>query len=191
MSSTTTTTTTSPKLTTVLWFPSSELAQSAASFYTSLFPSSTITHTQYYTSAGESTHRQTPGEVMVVAYTLFADHPSHAPLHFANLNGGKMPGMDFTPAISFQIDCEDQAEVDRYWDALSQGGDETRQRCGWVQDRFGVTWQVVPRELKDMLRGEVVPGEKNAEGAMRATKCMMGMKKMDLAQLRAAYEEED
>ncbi|KAM7198272.1 3-demethylubiquinone-9 3-methyltransferase domain containing protein [Rhypophila sp. PSN 637] len=179
-----------PKLTTVLWFTSSDLALSAAKLYTSLFPSSSITHTQYYTSAGQSTHGQTPGDVMVVAYTLFADHDSHPPMHFANLNGGNMPGMNFTPAISFQIDCEDQEEIDRYWDALGEGGDETKQMCGWVQDRFGVTWQVIHRDLKAMLSGEpVVPGgEKNQEGAMRVTRAMMGMKKMDLGRLRAVYE---
>lgn len=178
---------TKAKLTTVLWFNNSELALSSAKFYTNLFPSSRITHTQYYTSAGQSNHGQTPGDVMVVAYTLFENHPTYPPLHFANLNGGAMPGMHFTAAISFQLDCEDQEEVDTYWNALAEGGDESRQMCGWVQDRFGVTWQVVPRELKTMLMGG--EGEvKNTEGAMRATKEMMTMKKMDLGRLKAAYE---
>ncbi|KAM7189094.1 3-demethylubiquinone-9 3-methyltransferase domain containing protein [Naviculisporaceae sp. PSN 640] len=178
------------KLTTVLWFNTSEHALSSAKFYTTLFPSSRITHTQYYTSAGESQHGQTPGDVMVVAYTLFENHPIHPPLYFANLNGGATPGMHFTGAISFQIDCEDQEEIDMYWNALGEGGDESRQMCGWVEDRFGVTWQVVPRELKVMLMGG--EGEvKNSEGAMRATNAMMAMKKLDLGKLRDAYEGRD
>jgi len=182
MSSTTTATTPAkPKVTTVLWFTSSTLALESATFYTSTFPSSSITHTQHYTDAGQSHHGMSPGDVMVISYTLFGDSPH--PLHFANLNGGSVPGMHFTGAVSFQIDCEDQEEVDYLWGKLTEGGNPERQQCGWLEDRFGVAWQVVPRCLKEMLGSE-----ENKAGAERAMRAMMEMKKMDIRGLEEAFE---
>ena len=97
---------------------------------------------------------------------------------FVALNGG--PAFNFTEAISFQVHCETQDEVDHYWDALSAGGDEAAQQCGWLKDRFGLSWQVVPSALYRLL------GDPDPERAGRATKAMLAMKKIDVAELERA-----
>lgn len=161
----------SSKLTPCLWFDGR--AEEAANFYTSFFPNSKITHIQRYTSAGQKNHEHQSGSVMVVAFELNGQP-------FTALNGG--PHFKFTPAISFQVMCDDQTEVDHYWDNLTEGGPVEAQRCGWVTDKFGVSWQVVPKIMLEMLAdGDTVK-------AGRATEAMMGMKKLDIAALQRAFD---
>jgi predicted 3-demethylubiquinone-9 3-methyltransferase (glyoxalase superfamily) len=144
-------------------------AEEAARLYTSLFPNSRIDKVNMSPADNPSTRE---GEVLTVDFTL-AGRP------FIGLNGG--PEFTFTEAVSFSIDCEDQAEVDRYWDALIEGGGEPSQ-CGWLKDKFGVSWQVVPRQLPEFLGGS------DREGAKRAMEAMLQMTKLDVAKLRDAYE---
>jgi predicted 3-demethylubiquinone-9 3-methyltransferase (glyoxalase superfamily) len=154
------------KISPCLWFDGE--AEEAAKFYVSLLPDSRIETVQKNTvdsPAGKA------GSVLVVEFTL-------AGQRFMALNGGKP--FDFTHAISFKIDCADQAEVDRYWDALSDGG--SVERCGWLKDRYGVSWQVVPTALVQYLGGP------DRGGAQRAMQAMMGMVKFDIAGLKRAYE---
>ena len=155
------------KITPSLWFDGQ--AEEAARFYTSLFPDSRIENVSRSPADNPSTKA---GEVLLVTFTL-AGQP------FTGINGG--PQFPFTEAVSFQIDCEDQAEVDRYWEALVEGGGEHGQ-CGWLKDRFGLSWQVVPREIGAYLAGP------DAAGASRAMEAMLRMQKLDVAELRAAYE---
>ena len=155
------------KISPCLWFNSE--AEEAAKFYVSLLPDSRIEKIQKNTvdtPAGKA------GSVLVVEFTL-------AGQRFMALNGGK--SFDFTHAISFKIDCADQAEVDRLWDALSGNGGSTEQ-CGWLKDRFGMSWQIVPTALIKYLGGP------DAAGAQRAMQAMMGMVKLDIEGLRRAYE---
>jgi predicted 3-demethylubiquinone-9 3-methyltransferase (glyoxalase superfamily) len=161
------------KVTPCLWFDGQ--AEEAAAFYTSIFPNSFITTIQRYTDAGKEYHGREAGSVMVVEFTLF--NGQHT---FTALNGG--PQFRFSEAISFQIDCEDQADVDYYWDRLSVGGDESRQQCGWVVDKFGLAWQVIPRRLKEML------SDNDPAKSSCVTQVMMKMKKLDVAQLERAFE---
>ncbi|CAG8978435.1 hypothetical protein HYALB_00012602 [Hymenoscyphus albidus] len=161
------------KITPCIWFDGH--AHEAATFYTSIFPNSKMTHIQHYTSTGSQTHQHPPGTIMTVASELNGQS-------FTALNGG--PHFQFTPAVSFQIMCEDQAQVDHYWEKLSEGGPIEAQQCGWVADKFGVSWQVVPRVLLEMLADE------DGEKAGRATEVMMGMKKLDVEGLRKAFDGE-
>ena len=155
------------KVSPCLWFDGE--AEEAAKFYVSLLPDSRIEMIQRNTidsPAGKA------GTVLVVEFTL-------AGQRFMALNGGK--AFDFTHAISFKIDCADQAEVDRLWDALLADGGAA-ERCGWLKDRFGVSWQIVPTALPKYLGGS------DAAGARRAMQAMMGMVKLDIEGLRQAYE---
>ncbi len=158
------------KIITCLWFDGQ--AEAAANHYISIFPNSKIKHIQRYTEAGKEHHGREPGSVMVVEFELNG-HP------FVGLNGG--PQFKFNEAVSFQVDCEDQTEVDYYWEKLGEGGDEAKRQCGWLADKFGLAWQVVPRELMEML------ADPDKEKADRATVAMMGMKKFDIEGLRKAY----
>jgi predicted 3-demethylubiquinone-9 3-methyltransferase (glyoxalase superfamily) len=159
------------KITPCLWFDGQ--AEEAANFYTSFFKGGKITHTQRYGEAGKATHGHKPGTVMVVAFELNGQS-------FTALNGG--PQFKFSEAISFQIECDDQAEVDHYWERLTDGGDPARQRCGWVADKFGVCWQVVPKALTDMI------ADPDPDKSRRTYEAMMAMKKFDIAALKRAYE---
>ena len=152
-----------------LWFDKD--AEEAARFYVSLFPNSRIESTDRSAADNPSTRKD---EVITVEFSL--DGRS-----FLALNGG--PEFKFSEAISLQIDCADQAEVDRYWDALIEGGGE-HSMCGWLKDRFGLSWQVIPRRLPEMLAS---PDRAAAERAMQA---MLGMTKLDLAQLESAFRGE-
>jgi predicted 3-demethylubiquinone-9 3-methyltransferase (glyoxalase superfamily) len=155
------------KITPCLWFDGT--AEEAARFYTGLFPDSRVD----VLSRAPADNPSTPaGAVLLVSFTL-AGQP------FVGINGG--PQFPFTEAVSFQVDCADQAEVDRYWDALAEDGGEHGQ-CGWLKDRFGVSWQVIPRQLGDYVGGP------DAVGAARAMTAMLAMQKIDVAGLRAAYE---
>jgi len=152
---------------TCLWFNGD--AEEAAKLYTSLIPDSRIDTVMRAPADNPSTRE---GEVLTVAFTL-------AGQHLVALNGG--PGFPFTEAISLVIECEDQAEIDHLWSSLILGGGEASQ-CGWLKDRYGVSWQVVPRQLNEMLAGS------DREGAKRAMDAMLKMRKIDVEQLQEAYE---
>jgi len=155
------------KISPCLWFDGE--AEQAANFYVSLLPDSRIETVQKNTvdsPAGKA------GSVLVVDFTL-------AGQRFMALNGGTR--FEYTHAISFKIDCADQAEVDRLWDALLKNGGSAEQ-CGWLKDRFGVSWQIVPTALTKYLGGS------DKAGAQRAMAAMMGMVKLDIDGLRRAYE---
>ena len=158
------------RITPCLWFDGQ--AEQAARFYTSVFPNSKITSISRYGEAGKEIHGQEPGSVLTVAFELVGQP-------FTGLNGGPM--FTFSEAISFQVSCETQEEVDHFWGELSKGGDEDAQQCGWLKDRFGVSWQVVPRVLPRLLN------DPDAAKANRAAQAMFGMKKLDIAELERAH----
>jgi len=153
-----------------LWFDS--VAEEAANLYTGIFPNSRILHVARFTEAGKELHGKEPGTAMAVEFELDGQK-------FTALNGG--PQFRFTEAISLQVRCETQAEVDHYWDRLSEGGDPNAQQCGWLKDKYGLSWQVVPTVLFDMM------SDPDAAKAMRASEAMFGMKKFDIAALRKAH----
>ena len=155
------------KITPCLWFDGQ--AEEAAAFYTSIFPDSRID--QVNRSPGD-TPSGPEGSVLTVDFTI-AGEP------FIALDGG--PDFTFNEAISFSIDCEDQAEVDRYWEALVAGGGE-HSVCGWLKDRFGVSWQVVPKILPELMNGT------DRERAKRALEAMLKMTKLDVAKIREAAD---
>ncbi|SEF55481.1 Glyoxalase superfamily enzyme, possibly 3-demethylubiquinone-9 3-methyltransferase [Actinacidiphila yanglinensis] len=157
---------TSGRLTTCLWFDGN--AEEAVDFYLSVFKDASRGRIGRYTEDGPGE----TGSVVTVEFTLNGQQ-------FLGLNGG--PQFTFSEAISFQIDCADQAEVDLYWSRLTEGGGEEGP-CGWLKDRFGVSWQVVPRVLGEMLT------DPDREKANRAMKKMMTMGKLDIAPLQEAYE---
>jgi len=152
-----------PKITPCLWFDTQ--GEEAARFYTSIFPNSRIVDIAHYGEAGP----RDAGTVMVVQFELDGQE-------FVALNGG--PEFTFDEAISFQIDCADQEEVDRYSEALTDGGEQGP--CGWVKDRFGLSWQVVPKRMIELLSD---PDEARAQRAMAA---MLEMRKIDIAAVEAA-----
>ncbi|MFF2456864.1 VOC family protein [Peribacillus simplex] len=158
------------KITTNLWFDTQ--AEEAAKFYTSIFGNSKIGRITRYGNEGNQIHGKQEGSVMTVEFELEG-------LAFVALNGG--PQFKFTEAISFIIHCEDQEDVDYYWGKLSEGGDEKAQVCGWLKDRFGVSWQIVPAELTEMVN------DPNPEKSERLMKALLQMKKIDIKTLKQAY----
>ena len=156
------------KITPFLWFD--DQAEEAAAFYTGIFKNSKIVNVTRYGEAGQEIHGKA-GKVMTVTFEVDGQT-------FTALNGGPM--FKFTEAISFQVHCETQAEVDYYWEKLSQGGDAMAQQCGWLKDKFGVSWQVFPRALLGLINNP------DADKARKATEAMMRMKKIDLDELRRA-----
>ncbi len=158
------------RITPCLWFD--DQAEEAAGFYTAIFKNSRIVHIARYGEAGREVHGKAPGTVMVVAFEL----DGHA---FTALNGG--PVFKFNEAISLQVSCETQDEVDYYWHRLSAGGDEHAQQCGWLKDKYGVSWQVVPTALIDMLN------DPDYDKSQRVMTAMLQMKKLDIEKLRRAY----
>ncbi|GAA4485876.1 VOC family protein [Rhodococcus olei] len=156
------------KITPCLWFDSQ--AEEAANFYTSVFKDSSIGEISRY---GEGMPKPA-GTAMTVAFTLNGQD-------FTALNGG--PEFAFTEAISFQIDCADQAEVDEYWAALTADGGQESQ-CGWLKDKFGMSWQIVPSALPGIIGGP------DPAGAQRAVAAMMQMRKLDIGVLQKAYDGE-
>lgn len=144
-------------------------AEEAARYYVSVFPNSRIVEISYYPDAGYEVHRQKAGTVLTVSFELDGTR-------FTALNGG--PDVRFTEAISLQIECADQAEVDYFWDRLSEGGDPEAQQCGWVRDRFGLFWQVIPRGFVELVTSP------DPDIRRKAFAAMLGMKKLDLAALR-------
>jgi len=153
-----------------LWFD--DQAEEAARFYTSIFKNSKIVRVVRYGKAGQEIHRRPPGSVMTVEFELEGQT-------FTALNGG--PVFKFNEAVSLQILCETQDEVDYYWKRLSEGGDEKAQQCGWLKDKYGLSWQVVPTVLPEMLQDHESPK------ARRAMDAMLQMKKLDIAKLKQAY----
>jgi predicted 3-demethylubiquinone-9 3-methyltransferase (glyoxalase superfamily) len=150
--------------TTCLWFDGQ--AEEAANYYTSIFPNSKLGRIGRYTEAGPGP----AGSVLAVEFELNGQK-------FVGLNGG--PEFKFTEAISFQIHCEDQDEVDHYWDKLTAEGEESV--CGWLKDKYGISWQVIPDGLVDML------GDPDPEKARRTTEALFSMRKLDIAALRKAH----
>ena len=153
------------RITPCLWFDTE--AEDAAEFYTSVFPNSRIVHVSHYGSAGP----RPEGMVMEVEFEL--DGRS-----FLALNGG--PDFRITEAISIQADCKDQAEVDRLWETLSEGGEEGP--CGWLKDRYGVSWQIVPSRMYELI------ADPDPERAQRAVAAMLQLGKLDLAELERAAD---
>jgi predicted 3-demethylubiquinone-9 3-methyltransferase (glyoxalase superfamily) len=154
-----------------LWFD--DQGEEAARFYTSIFGNSRIVKIARYSDAGKEIHGRPAGSVMTVAFELDG-------LPFTALNGG--PVFKFNEAISLQVNCETQQEIDYYWDKLSQGGDEGAKQCGWLKDKFGVSWQVVPNLLAEMELDD-------SPRAQRVMTAVLKMKKLDIAALQKAYAE--
>ncbi len=157
-------------ITPCLWFD--DQAEQAARFYTGIFRNSRIVSTSRYGKEGYEVHGRPAGTVMTVEFELDGQP-------FTALNGG--PVFKFNEAISFQINCETQEEVDHYWNSLSEGGDERAQQCGWLKDKFGLSWQVVPTVLSGLLK------DPDPAKAGRATQAMLQMKKFDIERLKRAH----
>lgn len=153
------------KISTCLWFENQ--AEEAAEFYVSVFGDSRILDVSRFGEGGPGQ----AGQVITVEFEI-------EDRKFMALNGG--PPANFTEAVSFVVDCSDQEEVDRYWSELTDGGAESQ--CGWLKDRYGVSWQIVPSVLGSLLGGP------DPEGAQRAMQAMLGMQKLDIAALQAAYD---
>jgi predicted 3-demethylubiquinone-9 3-methyltransferase (glyoxalase superfamily) len=148
-----------------LWFDTE--AEEAAGFYTSVFKNSRVVNVTRYTEAGP----REAGTVMAVEFELDGQR-------FVGINGG--PQFTFDEAVSFQITCEDQDEVDHYWERLTDGGQESQ--CGWLKDRYGLSWQVVPAGMDEVF------ADPDPERARRAMEAMLGMRKLDIAALRSAAD---
>ncbi len=149
-----------------LWFD--DQAEEAMNFYTSVFEDSKVIGVSRYGEAGPGE----PGSVMIATFEIEGQR-------FTALNGG--PRFTFTEAISFEIDCETQEEVDYLWESLTSGGGE-ESMCGWLRDKYGLSWQVVPRILGELM------GDEDREKAKRVTEAMLSMRKIEIAELQRAYE---
>jgi predicted 3-demethylubiquinone-9 3-methyltransferase (glyoxalase superfamily) len=160
-----------PTITPCLWFDNQ--AEEVAAFYTAIFKNSRIGRITRYGKEGFEIHGRPAGSVMTVEFELDGQA-------FTALNGG--PVFKFNEAVSFQVQCETQEEVDFYWDKLSEDGDEQAQQCGWLKDKFGLSWQVFPRVLTEWV------GDPASEKSQRAMKAMLQMKKIDLETIRRAYD---
>lgn len=156
------------QITPCLWFDTQ--AEEAAEFYTAIFDNSRIGNITRFGEAGHEVHGMPAGTVMTVAFELDGQP-------FTALNGG--PLFRFNEAISFQVNCQTQKEVDYYWEKLSEGGDAKAQQCGWLKDRFGVSWQIIPAQLGELL-------QKDTSG--RVMQAMLQMKKIDIEKMQQAYE---
>ena len=160
------------KISPCLWFDNN--AEEAAQFYVSIFKNSKIGNVTHYGKEGYDIHKKKEGTVMTIDFEIEGQK-------FLALNGG--PIFRFNEAISFQIYCETQDEVDYYWDKLTEGGDKNAQVCGWLKDKFGVSWQVVPNVLVKMLQDK---DSKKTENVMRV---MLQMQKLDINALTKAYQQ--
>jgi predicted 3-demethylubiquinone-9 3-methyltransferase (glyoxalase superfamily) len=162
--------TTIQKIVPCLWFDRE--AEEAARFYVSVFPDSRITRTTYYGDEGRESHGREAGSVLTVTFQIVG-------CFVTALNGG--PQFKFNEAVSLQVMCDSQEEIDRYWGKLTAGGDEQAQQCGWLKDKFGLSWQIVPAELPELI------GDKDPEKAGRAMNAMLKMKKLDISALEQAH----
>ena len=158
------------KLTPCLWFD--DQAEVAAKFYCSIFDHSKITGLTHYSKVGQEFHGKQEGAVMTVSFEL----DGHT---FTGLNGG--PLFKFSEAISFQVNCQNQEEVDHFWGNLSAGGPVEAQQCGWLKDKFGVSWQIVPVAFMQMML------DADTSKSQRAMQAMFTMKKLDIAELERAF----
>lgn len=158
------------RITPCLWFD--DQAEQAVAFYTAIFPNSRVLAVSRYGEAGREFHGKPPGTVMTVAFELDG-------LAFTALNGGPM--FRFSEALSLQVNCDSQAEIDHYWERLSAGGPAEAQQCGWLKDLYGLSWQIVPSVL-----GELV-GDPDAARGQRTMQALLRMKKLDLAALLKAH----
>ena len=163
----------SPKIAPCLWFDNQ--AEEAARFYTEIFRKSQIVAITRYSKVGFETHHKPAGSVMTVEFELDGQR-------FTALNGG--PEFKFNEAISLQVYCDSQDEIDYYWSKLGAGGDPNAQVCGWLKDRYGVSWQIVPKGMEELFKDE------NSPGAQRTMEAMLKMKKLDIAELKRAYDGE-
>jgi predicted 3-demethylubiquinone-9 3-methyltransferase (glyoxalase superfamily) len=162
------------KITPCLWFDSN--TEEAVNFYTSIFKNSRIGNISRYGEAGYEIHQKPAGTVLTIEFELNGQP-------FTALNGGPM--FKFNEALSFQVNCESQEEVDYYWEKLSEGGDENAQVCGWLKDKYGLSWQVVPTVLGEMLM------DKDAEKSGRVMEALLKMKKLDIEKLEEAFNQEN
>ena len=160
------------KITPCLWFD--DKSEEAAKFYASIFKNSKIGNVTRYGKEGFEIHGREAGTVMTVDFEIEGQK-------FLALNGGPM--FKFNEAISFQVHCETQKELDYYWEKLSEGGNEEAQQCGWLKDKYGVSWQIVPTVLGKMLQ------DKDAKKSQRVMKALLQMHKLDIKALKQAYEE--
>lgn len=159
------------RITPCLWFDNQ--GEEAARFYVSIFPNSKIDMISRFGPEGQEHHRQPPGSVMTVEFVLDGQT-------FTALNGG--PIFKFNEAVSLQVNCDTQAEIDHYWDKLSSGGDPQAQQCGWLKDRYGLSWQVNPSIVPQLLTNPD-PAKRG-----RVMTALLQMKKIDLAALLAAAD---
>ena len=158
------------KITPCLWFD--DQAEQAAKFYTEVFKNSRIKKISRYGKEGYEIHHRPEGSVMTVEFELDGQT-------FTALKGG--PIFKLNEAISFQVDCATQEEVDYYWEKLSEGGDEKAQQCGWLKDKYGLSWQIVPRVLVEMLN------DPDAKKSQRVMGALLKMKKIEIETLKRAY----
>ncbi len=158
------------RITPCLWFD--DQGEDAAEYYVSIFKNARIKNVSRYGEAGQEIHGRPPGSVMTVDFELDGQP-------FTALNGG--PFFKFNEAVSLQVNCETQDEIDYYWEKLSQGGDEKAQQCGWLKDKYGLSWQVVPTEMADLFT------DPRSVGYQRAMTAMLQMKKLDIDELKRAY----
>ena len=158
------------RITPCLWFD--DQAEQAAKFYTEVFKNSRIKKISRYGKEGYGIHHRPEGSVMTVEFELDGQT-------FTALNGG--PIFKLNEAISLQVDCATQEEVDYYWEKLSEGGDEKAQQCGWLKDKYGLSWQIVPRVLVEMLN------DPDAKKSQRVMAAMLKMKKIEIETLKRAY----
>ncbi|MDP3816623.1 VOC family protein [Pseudomonas sp.] len=153
-----------------LWFD--DQAEQAVEFYSSIFANSKILNISRYGEAGHEFHGKASGTVMAISFELDGQR-------FSALNGG--PLFRFSEAISLQVNCQTQAEVDHYWDKLSAGGDASAQQCGWLKDQYGLSWQIVPSVLPELL------SDPDARKTQRVMAALLQMQKLDIAGLHQAY----
>jgi predicted 3-demethylubiquinone-9 3-methyltransferase (glyoxalase superfamily) len=159
-----------PKLSTCLWFDNE--AEAAANYYVEIFKGS-ILHTARFGKEGFEVHHRPEGSVMTVNFGILGKE-------FTALNGG--PVFKFNEAVSLVVECETQQELDHYWEKLTAGGDPNAQQCGWLKDKFGLSWQITPPGFEKMI------GETPTPASERVMHALMGMKKIDMAKLQQAYE---
>lgn len=159
------------KITANLWFENQ--AEEAAKFYTSIFKNSRIGRISHYGNEGQEIHKMPEGSVMTVEFWLDGQQ-------FLALNGG--PVFKFNEAISFVVNCDTQEELDHFWEKLSEGGHPNAQMCGWLKDKYGVSWQVVPVMLSELMN------DNDKEKSNRVMRAVLQMKKLNIADLRKAYE---
>ena len=164
---------TTQKISSNLWF--AHEAEEAANYYVSIFKNGKVKKITHYGKEGYDIHKMPEGTVMTVEFELDGQT-------FVALNGG--PVFKFNEAVSFIVNCDTQEEIDYYWEKLSRGGDKDAQQCGWLKDKYGLSWQIVPKALGEMM------ADKDPEKAKRVMMAMMKMSKIDIKTLKQAYDQQ-